>query len=132
MIENPGVAPIECFTTMGVSTTRFDKADGSIGQFGSGTKHAINVLLRNNISCVMFLSRTKLEFEVEGKVINDGLSSKDFNFVFVNETSSSGKKERHSTGFTLEWGTQDWTDPAMAIREFVSNEIGRASCRERV
>ena len=46
VIQNPGVAPIEGFTLLGVSTTRDCGVEGTIGQFGSGNKHAINVLLR--------------------------------------------------------------------------------------
>ena len=43
-IQNPGVAPVEGFTLLGVSTTRDCGVEGAIGQFGSGNKHAINVL----------------------------------------------------------------------------------------
>ena len=42
-IQNPGVAPVEGFTLLGVSTTRDCGVEGTIGQFGSGNKHAINV-----------------------------------------------------------------------------------------
>ena len=44
-IQNPGVAPVEGFTLLGVSTTRDCGVEGTVGQFGSGNKHAINVLL---------------------------------------------------------------------------------------
>ena len=46
LVQNPGVAPVEGYTLLGVSTTRNCGVVGTIGQFGSGAKHAINTLLR--------------------------------------------------------------------------------------
>jgi hypothetical protein len=45
-VQNFGVAPIEGYLLLGVSTTRDCGVSGTIGQFGSGAKHAINTLLR--------------------------------------------------------------------------------------
>jgi len=62
LIQNSGVAPTEGFTLLGVSTTRGCGVDGTIGQFGSGTKHAINVLLRAGLKVVIYCGKTRLEF----------------------------------------------------------------------
>jgi hypothetical protein len=40
-IENPGQAPVEGFTVLGVSLADTSKNVGVIGQFGSGNKHAV-------------------------------------------------------------------------------------------
>ena len=55
LIENQGEAPIEAFTMLGDSGTRHRADAGLIGQFGSGNKHGINLLLRKNIS--FFIAR---------------------------------------------------------------------------
>ena len=55
LVQNPGVAPVEGFTLLGVSTTRDCGVEGAIGQFGSGNKHAINVLLRAGLKVCRLL-----------------------------------------------------------------------------
>lgn len=139
MIQNPGVAPIEAFTVLGLSTTRMaynehvDEDDNDldllIGQFGSGTKHSINVALRNNIPPIVFCGRQKLEFYVKPERVDDGLSTRHYGQVRVKR---SGKQPDGSSinrdeklGFSLEYGIQDWDDLAMGLREFVSNSIDR-------
>ena len=67
MIQNFGEAPIEGYTTLGISTTRNSNFSNVIGQFGSGNKQAINVLLRNKIPTIVFAGKTKLEFYTEKK-----------------------------------------------------------------
>jgi hypothetical protein len=62
LIQNPGVSPIEGFLLLGVSMTRDCGVEGTIGQFGSGTKHAINVLLRAGLKVVVYCGKTRLEF----------------------------------------------------------------------
>ncbi len=49
-IENIGVCPPEGFTFFGVSLADTSNNSGVIGQFGSGSKHACAVLLRNELS----------------------------------------------------------------------------------
>ena len=48
-IENIGVCPPEGFTVLGVSLADTSNHEGVIGQFGSGNKHAVAVLLRNGL-----------------------------------------------------------------------------------
>ena len=60
-IENVGTAPVEGFTVFGVSLADTSSNAGVIGQFGSGNKHGVAVLLRNDLSPIVFAGRLKLE-----------------------------------------------------------------------
>lgn len=121
MIQNPGIAPVECFTILGVSMTRDCGVAGTIGQFGSGSKHAVNLLLRNDINPTIYCGKEKLEFSTKEVIINDGLREKTVNHVCVKRGVAAPK----DLGFVLEYGESDWDDPNMAMREFVSNAIDR-------
>ena len=76
LISNVGVAPVEGYTLLGMSTTRDCGVEGAIGMFGSGTKHAINLLLRLGITFWIYCGLTRLEFFTEEEEINDGLGIK--------------------------------------------------------
>lgn len=123
LIQNKGVAPVEAFTLLGASTTRGCGADGAIGQFGTGTKHSINLLLRRKHDFKVYCSKTRLEFQTEVHTMNDGLVSKDVDKVFCQFGGTS--KKRQDLGWVLEFGALDWTDIGMALREFISNAIDR-------
>jgi len=112
MIENPGECSIEELTILGLSTAREDT--DKIGQFGSGSKHAINVLLRNGINPTIYLGKQKVEFFAEPRRTND----KNYSIVCYR----IGTK-KVSTGFALEYGELDWGAIDMSLREFVSNAI---------
>lgn len=124
MIQNPGVAPIEGYTVLGVSTSR--GRNDLLGQFGSGSKMSVNVLLRKNLSPVVFCGLTKLEFVTEQRQMKGVGSTADYNVV---QCKISGKLDGKSvkrtvdTGFALEYGESDWTDLSMALRELISNAI---------
>jgi hypothetical protein len=121
LIQNPGVAPVEGFTLLGVSTTRDCGAAGTIGCFGSGSKHAINTLLRAGLKLYIYCGRTKLEFATRDDVISDGLVEKPVKRV----TCKTGTNKPADTGWVLDFGAIDWTNVAMALREFVANAIDR-------
>lgn len=127
-IQNPGVAPLEGYTILGVSTTRNSGRAGTIGQFGSGSKHAVGLLLRNNINPVVFLGKLRLDFDVEHKTVDDGLSQTQYGQVRVKLSGQhEGKmiKRTENLGFSLDFGSYDWNNVNMAMREFVSNAIDR-------
>lgn len=111
-IQNTGVAPVEAFTVLGVSTARGDSS--KIGQFGSGSKLGINVLLRAGLNPVIFLGSKKLEFFSKPAFMGE----KQYNHVCYNY---DGKIEK--TGFSLEFGEMDWDATEMALRELISNAI---------
>jgi len=128
LVENDGVAPLECFTTLGVSTSRKDSS--AIGQFGSGSKHSVALLLRKGLFPIICCGNLKLEFYSEPKMIDDGLSKQEFNNVMVKMSgkTADGKNinKIQALGFTLEFGELDWTEVEFAMREFVSNSLDRS------
>lgn len=121
LIENNGVAPIEGYTVLGLSTTRDDDTPGTIGQFGSGSKHAINVCLRNNLKVWVYCGKTRLEFGTEYEEVNDGLTTKEVWYVVYRKGNNDWKR----TGWVLDFGVLDWCDTGMALRELISNAIDR-------
>lgn len=123
MVRNPGVADWRGFTTLGVSTTRYSGLAGTIGQFGSGSKLSIALLLRLGIRPVVITGNLTMEFFTKPEIVQ-GVT---FNRVCVKfkgtDLDGSSKTSTDDLGFTLEWGVQDWTKPSMAFREFISNAI---------
>ena len=113
MIENSGEADVRAFTIFGLSTARGNS--DLIGQFGSGSKHAINVMLRHNIDCYIYSGTNKFEFTTEQNIMNGSI----YNQVFIKENQS----KRREAGWALEFGSQDWTHISMGLREFISNAI---------
>lgn len=134
-IENVGVCPPEAFTVLGVSLADKSNHQAVIGQFGSGSKHSVAVLLRNELSPVVFSSTLRLEFSTRPQTVTDGLASKDFGRVVVkyggtDPITGSSRSSTEDLGFVLNYGDKDWTDISLALREFVSNAIDR-SIREK-
>ena len=130
-IENPGVAPSEGFTVFGISLADTSGNSGVIGQFGSGNKHAVAVLLRNELSPVVFAGTLKLEFSTRPQVVSDAQATKEFNRVVVkyggsDPVTGASRIATEDLGFVLDYGRQDWDEVALAMREFVSNSIDRS------
>ena len=126
MIQNPGEAPVEGYTVLGVSTSR--GCAGTIGQFGSGAKHAVNLLLRSGIHPIVFCGPLRLFFFSKEKEMDDGLEVRSYKQVYCR---ISGKTEKGTVnreqdlGFAEEYGSYDWNGLEMALREFVSNALDR-------
>jgi hypothetical protein len=127
MIRNPGVADPSAFTLLGVSTTRYSGTAGTIGQYGSGSKNALAKLLRDNHNPVIVPGNLKMEFFSRPRIIG----GQEFNQVCVKysgkDFDGTSRTSTEDLGFTLEWGVQDWTNIAMAFREFVANAIDGAT-----
>ena len=123
LVQNPGVAPVEGFTLLGVSTTRDCGVEGAIGQFGSGNKHAINVLLRAGLKVIVYCGKTRLDFQTRDDEIDDGLIRKPVKRVMCKLGGTSTRTI--DLGWVLDFGAIDWTDLGMALREFISNAIDR-------
>ena len=123
LVQNPGVAPVEGFTLLGVCTTRDCGVEGAIGQFGSGNKHAINVLLRAGLKVVVYCGKTRLDFQTRDDEIDDGLTRKPVKRVMCKLGGTSTRTI--DLGWVLDFGAIDWTDLGMAMREFISNAIDR-------
>lgn len=129
MIQNPGVAPVEGFLYLGVSTTRDSDVAGVIGKFGSGTKHAVNVCLRSGLQPQIFCGLHKLEYYVKTKTVQDDLTTKQVGIVHCKQTGKTAEGKQISKdkelGFSIDYGAYDWNNLAMALREYVSNAIDR-------
>jgi hypothetical protein len=123
LISNVGVAPVEGYTLLGMSTTRDSGVAGAIGMFGSGTKHAINLLLRRGVKVWIYCGLTRLEFFTADEEVNDGLGIKIVKRVMCKLGGTSSRQI--DCGWCLDFGAQDWTEVGMGIREFVSNAIDR-------
>ena len=133
-IENIGVCPPEGFTVLGVSLADTSNREGVIGQFGSGNKHGVAVLLRNELNPVVFAGTLKFEFSTKPQTVGDGLAEKEFARVVVKyggiDSEGVSRSSTEDLGFVLDYGKQDWNEVSLAMREFVSNAIDR-SLRER-
>jgi hypothetical protein len=113
MVENKGQAPVECLTLLGLSTSR--GVEEKIGQFGTGCKHAISVLLRAGITTIIYSGDDRIEFFGQTKKLKDGTVYTQVCYTLNGDT--------FETSMTLEFGEIDWTNIHMAVREFVSNAI---------
>ena len=130
-VENIGTAPVEGFTVLGVSLASTSNNVGVIGQFGSGNKHAVAVLLRNELSPIVFAGTLKMEFSTRPQTLTDGIASKEFGRVVVkfggtDPVTGASRSSTDDLGFVLTYGEKDWTEAALALREFVSNAIDRS------
>jgi hypothetical protein len=130
-IENPGVAPEEAFTLLGASTKRGSDNSATIGKFGTGNKHGVAVLLRNQLAPVVFAGSLKLEFGTRSQKVDDGIRESEFNRVVVKfggkDRNGVSRSATEDLGFVLEHGSADWLSVDLALREFVSNSLDRAT-----
>ena len=130
-IENIGTAPAEGFTVLGVSLADTSGNRGVIGQFGSGNKHGVAVLLRHELSPVVFAGPLKMEFFTKPQTVSDTQATKEFARVGVKYGGSdpitgASRSATEDLGFVLDYGKQDWDEVSLALREFVSNAIDRS------
>ncbi len=131
-IENIGTAPAEGFTVLGVSLADTSQNRGFIiGQFGSGNKHGVAVLLRHELSPVVFAGPLKMEFFTKPQTVSDTQATKEFARVGVkyggtDPITGASRSATEDLGFVLDYGKQDWDEVALALREFVSNAIDRS------
>lgn len=124
LIENPGIVPIEALTVIGLSTTRYAQKEGSIGQFGSGSKASLALFLRNNLNVVIFSDKTRLDFYTEPLKIST--SSRTFPIVkykIGGQLNGGTVNRTEQAGYSTDWGVQDWSEIAFGLREFVSNAL---------
>jgi hypothetical protein len=124
-IINPGEAPVEALTILGITSTRYKSDDLYIGQFGSGAKHAIALLLRMGINPIIYCGLAKLEFFTTLTTVKD----RDYRQVNYKISGKLGGKTVNRTeklSFVLDFGEMEWTEAVMAFREFISNALDAA------
>ncbi len=127
LIQNDGICDFQALTTLGLSSTRNNS--NCIGQFGSGTKQSICLLLRHKISPTIFLGNLKLQFAtktIEVNTIDGQHQAEKVQVQLSGKENNKSVSRTEETGFVLDFGAIDWTEPYMAIREFVSNAIDAA------
>lgn len=125
MVRNFGVFEKLLVSLIGASTSRGNEA--AIGQFGSGRSFAIALLLRLGIRPILYAGTLKIEVFTNPQTTK----SHTFNRVCFKFSGKDENGVSHSTiekgGFCDDYGAIDWTDPFMALREFVSNAIDGAT-----
>lgn len=125
MVRNIGTTDYRALTVLGVSTTRSEhnKNTGLIGKFGSGTKQSVALLLRHGIRPIIYSGNLCMESFIAPEII----SGQTFNRIKVKYSGQTEDGKTKNTtedlGFVAEYGAEDWTQLAMAYREFVSNAI---------
>lgn len=128
MIRNAGVADPLGLTLLGASTTRRAGATGTIGIFGSGSKHSVALLLRNGIAPTIYCSNLRMDFNTKTQMIK----GESFDQVTVKysgkDIDGTSRSSTEDLGFTLQWGEADWNNIRMALREFIANAIDGAIC----
>ena len=107
IFQNPGLIDLRAASIMGLNAK---DSKNPIGQFGTGLKYAISVLLRNNCEISIWRGEDEFSFRTE----KSDFRGKSFSIVWMD--GPEGAKE---LGYTLELG-KHW-EPWMAIRELESN-----------
>jgi hypothetical protein len=131
-IENPGVCPTEGFILLGATSKRLADNDSPycIGQFGSGNKHAVNVVLRAKLFPIVFCGNHRLEFTNRPGRMKGLEGETGYNRVVVKHggTDENGTSVTYTEELsqTDEYGVLDWNCLGMAFREFVSNALDAA------
>lgn len=103
--------------TLGVSTAR---GTDKIGQFGSGSLMGVLLWLRTfGESPIFMLNGSKVTFYVRPERMSN---NKTFSRVFMVENGVTTP-----LSVSLDYGINDWTDPTMALREWISNAIDQGA-----
>lgn len=122
VFQNPGLIDLRAVQIMGLNAK---ERKNPIGQFGTGLKYAIAVLLRNG--CTVSIWRGDRD-EYKFYTKDESFRGKNFQFVYMKRLFETVSQSDHAPlGFTLELG-KHW-EPWMAIRELESNvrdEDGRS------
>lgn len=123
IFQNPGLIDLRAVAVMGLNAK---ETKNPIGQFGTGLKYSIAVLLRSGCKVSIFQGLQEYYFTTR----KEKFRGKDFDFVFMRRGDQQGSAaifSEKALGFTLELG-KHW-EPWMAIRELESNcrdENGRS------
>lgn len=122
-IENPGVCPVEGFILLGATSKRLvdNESRFTVGQFGSGGKLGVNVLLRAKLHPIVFCGNHKLEFGTKPGRMKALEGDTGYNRVVVKHggTDEEGRSVGYSEELsqTDEYGILDWSHLGMAFRE---------------
>ena len=120
LIQNVGVAPVEAFTLLGASNK---SGTDAIGQFGSGTKLGTLALLRLGFDPIIYCGTTRLKFETRPIVFDGATHHRVFVRLSGKDQEGRSINRTEDLSVVLNYGKLDWTDPKLAIREYISNAL---------
>jgi len=113
-------------TILGVSSSRWSGNTALIGQFGTGAKFSIALLLRQDLLPTICIGNLRMSFGTRPKMI-DGSLHQQVQIRYGGQDFDGRSVSRTETlSYTTGLGEIDWTDLTMAAREFVSNAIDGA------
>lgn len=110
IFSNPGLIDLRGIRTFGLSAK---EGDNPLGQFGTGAKHGIAILMRTSHKVTLWRGLEKYTFGVR----SDKMRDKEFNFITL--TGPSGTTEELPYTTDLGKGWEVW----QAYRELHSNVI---------
>ena len=113
-ITSKGLLDIRTISLLGLSAKQDSSA---IGQFGTGMKYAISVLLRTGHQLALRIGDDTYEFITK----TENFRAKDFSTILMTTTSGERKGESIVLPITLEYG-KNW-EVWMAFRELWSNAL---------
>jgi len=114
VFETPGLIDLRAFTTMGISAK--PNSDAPIGQFGTGLKYAIAVLVRMGAEPVVWIGKDQYVFYKHSTTFRD----KEFDLVMMRAKRWPQRIWRnHELPFTTSYG-KNWK-PWMVFRELEAN-----------
>jgi hypothetical protein len=111
IFQNPGLIDLRAVSIMGLNAK---ETKNPIGQFGTGLKYSIAVLLRHNCNVHLYRGEERYIFTS----VKEHFRGKEFDFVKMYRDDIVPKSAT-DLSFTLELG-KHW-EPWMAIRELESN-----------
>jgi len=109
-IHNPGELDLRGLTLMGASAKT--DAASAIGEFGTGLKYAVSVLLRHNAQVELWIGTARYTFEIRTEKFRD---------TEIKQIYLLGEGSEAALPFTLNYG-KNWK-PWMAYRELRSNAM---------
>jgi hypothetical protein len=112
LIRNKGEADSASFWMVGESPAR--EIATAMGQFGSGAKHALLIMLRKQIPFRIFSGVREIQVGLETIQAH----GRDAQVMTV---------DGHRTSISLNFGALDWTQASMAVRELVCNAIDQGT-----
>jgi len=115
IFENPGVLDLKAITTFGVSVKT---TENPIGFFGTGSKYAVAILLRNGFSLKLITGGKEYKFSIK----NQDFRGKEFGVIQMNDSDLP-----FTTHLGANW--ESW----MAFRELhcnASDEGGDSYCTD--
>lgn len=118
-IQNRGIVSKDFLSIVGASTARGN--DDAIGQFGSGFKFSVALLMRLSLDFKICIGKDVFEFSVDEREAKDVRGYRTtIKEVVMKQVAGSSRKTK-GMGYDMNWGEVHWTSVDMAIREFISN-----------